>query len=186
MKLRILSVLFVLFYVSCSPRNEESNVHSVSINWMEEDILNLKSDFEKNYQKKYAVSQDFSREKLNEFYNLFSRTGFFLDSLRGELNRMDDENTENIFVIEDIFITRRLGDRIYFNIDSITKVAIPLSNTVADQKELTAQRDSLLNPYDPRKWTDNKFGLATPLAASMVLYGIQTGLFRISSTVLKE
>jgi hypothetical protein len=184
MKIFLLCCLTFCFITCNSPQKKTDDI-AVPIGWMNSDITTLRENLKNAYEAKLLdLGTNEEKQNLTGFYILFNKTDKYLDSLRIFLNGIAVSNANDILFVEEMFVKKGISDSIFLKIDSLTKNALQVGHSEV-VPDLKAKRDSLLNPQQIDQWGNVWFTSATPLGASMVLFGMQTGLYRVGSTVFK-
>ena len=94
---------------------------------MESDISLGKSDLGKSYNQMLQRSDDsLLLIKVTAFYSSIIKTSKYIDSLRAEMNKLDDMDTRNVEFVKYMFINNGLGDSVFNQVKQSYSLAIDI------------------------------------------------------------
>jgi len=153
---------------------------------MANEIENNKIQFNGLCEKALNDTKDIaSKEKLERLQESVIQTAIFLDSLKKEMDKLDEFDGRSVDIVKNVFLYHNAGDSIFSKLKSTIGGAEETALNNDNKVSIINMRDSLLDEPDSRKWNEQLFGLTNSLGASMILYGIQIQLYRIGMEALK-
>ena len=189
MKTLTIPFLFILF--SCNSLSEHTKQQvddkvETSKEDMNADVQNLRQGFVVTYNEKLKSQTDSSgKQKLQGLYNLIIATDTYLDSLKGEMDKLDEADINNVESVKTIFLYKGAGDSIINKMKRSIEAAQKNTSTERGKIGIKATSDTLFN-VSAEKWKEQTFGLTNSLGASMILYGLQTQLYAIGIKSLND
>lgn len=189
MKKLTVPLLFLLFSCNSLSSHIEQHVDNkveASKQEMKDEVQNIRQGFITSYKNKSNKLVDsLDKAMLQELYHSVIHADTYLDSLKGEMDKMDEMDVTNIELVKTTFLYKGVGDSIFNKLKTSINAAQNAAGTERQKAVIQAANDSLFNvPAD--KWKEQFFGLTNPLGASMIIYGFQTELYRIGMEALKN
>ncbi|MCD9014396.1 hypothetical protein [Parachryseolinea silvisoli] len=178
----ILTILISLF--GCDFRKEvkeriDNGVKDVKSK-MEYDISLAKSDLAKSYNQMLQESSDSVLSmKATAVYLSLVKTSTYIDSLRGEMNKLDDMDIRNVELVKNMFINNGLGDSLFNQVRKSYSLAVD----IAPADTLKSRLKNVRETYS-EETKKQFFGSNGPLGVNMVLYGIESELIKDGSRSL--
>jgi hypothetical protein len=190
--MRISIISISLFFLSCSitikqAEQEAEAQISDEIQNLEGEMDRKKADFHQLYQKASANTSDTSvKRMLADLEATVSGTVKFLDSMRWEMNRMDIMDVNNFERVRILFLYKGPGDTLLNKLKSSSTLAINSARTITTKSAIKSVSDSLLLEQDAMKWKAHYFEPTNSLAASMILYDLQTELLKMGKLSISD
>src|SRR5690606_5209172 len=145
---------------------------------MDSDISLSKSDLEKSYNQILQQSDDSILSiKVTGFYSSIIKTSRYIDSLRTEMDKLDDMDKSNVELINIMFINNGLGDSVFNQVKQSYSLAIDIALTDTAKSRLQKVKATF-----SEKTKKQFFGLNGPLGVNMILYGIASELIKDGTT----
>jgi len=172
----LLTILISLF--GCNFSNQVMNrvdnaVKDAKIE-MEADISLAKSDFGDSYIQMSQQSKDsLLLIKVTATYSSILKTSSYIDSLRNEMNKLDDMDIKNGELIHDMFIKNGLGDSIFNQVRDSYSLAVDIALVDTTKSRLKIVRETY-----SEETKKQFFELNSPLGVIMILYGIESELIK--------
>ncbi len=141
---------------------------------MTSDVANLKVEFTETYKKVIERSTDSSViKKIIALYSNINETSKYIDSVKIEIDKLDDQDVKNINVIKKIFLNDGIGDSVFNKVKLSYTYAINIA--LAD-----TMKSSLKNVQDMYTTETKKqfFELNGPLGINIILGGIESKLIK--------
>ena len=185
----ILYLNFIFFSAGCSAiqQDVERGIQKETgdvLESIDDQTRNDKRDFENQIQEQFANNTDPAcKQRLMRFKESVLNTSSFLDSLRKELNKLDDMEVKNIELVRDIFISQGIGDSVQNKIKRNTSMAESIAEDVGNKAIIRSLRKNLFQD-NPIEWNKHNFGLTGPLGAKIILYGMEEELYKICKAAL--
>lgn len=137
---------------------------------MESDISLAKSDLGKSYNQLLQLSDDSVLSvKITDFYSSIIKTSKYIDSLRTEMNKLDDMDTKNVELMKDIFIKNGLGDSVFNKVRQSYSLCIDIACIDTTKSRLKNVRETY-----SEETKKQFFELNSSLGVNMILYGIES------------
>jgi len=141
---------------------------------MEADISLAKSDFGDSYIQMSQQSKDsLLLIKVTATYSSILKTSSYIDSLRNEMNKLDDMDIKNGELIHDMFIKNGLGDSIFNQVRDSYSLAVDIALVDTTKSRLKIVRETY-----SEETKKQFFELNSPLGVIMILYGIESELIK--------
>jgi hypothetical protein len=141
---------------------------------MESDISLGKSDLGKSYNQMLQRSDDsLLLIKVTAFYSSIIKTSKYIDSLRAEMNKLDDMDTRNVKFVKDMFINNGLGDSVFNQVRQSYSLAIDIAPADTTKSRLKNVKETY-----SEETKKQFFELNSPLGVNMILYGIESELIK--------
>lgn len=178
----ILTILISLF--GCDFRKEvreriDNGVKDVKSK-MEYDISLAKSDLAKSYNQMLQESSDSVLSmKATAVYLSLVKTSTYIDSLRGEMNKLDDMDIRNVELVKNMFINNGLGDSLFNQVRKSYSLAVDIAPADTLKSRLKNVRETYSEETKKQFFESNG-----PLGVNMVLYGIESELIKDGSRSL--
>ena len=119
--------------------------------------------------------------KVAELHSDLTKTAKYIDSLRIELDKLDDMDTKNIDLIRQMFITDGIGDTIFNKVKHSYSLTIQMALTDKLRSRLKKVQDTYTG-----ETRNQLFGLNGPLGVNMILSGIESELIKDGTSILKD
>ena len=189
------SLLFILAITICSCTNSTNNFNDKIIDDFDSAaeskmIVEYKNSVE-NYRKKIAnlVSQttdSTARYKINLFNETFLNCLNFTDSLKGEMDKLDQHNFKNTETINNIYLKQGIADSLFYKISATFKLAESIAKNEQDKKLINESRIRILNEPNTTQIKKQLFGFNNSMGVSMILYGFEVELFQMADILLNS
>lgn len=152
---------------------------------MRNDIQKARDNFTALYQAQAKDSANsLHRQQLLQLYRVVGDTGDYLDSLKLEMDKMNEMEVNNSYKVKAIFMYKGAGDSIINKFNRTISMAMVLAKTEEQKALIAAASQNLFNEADPNKWKENQFGMLSSLGASMIIYGFQSQLYQVGTAAL--
>lgn len=150
-------------------------------------VEKLKQDFTAAYQAAEKSNGDkLALQNLQTFKATLSSTENYLDSLKIEMDKLDEMDVHNVELVKSTFLFKGAGDSIINKLNSTIATAQAVAKTEKQKAAINALSDSLRIAPNPDTWKEQTFGMTNPLGASMILYGLRTELYNIGIKALAD
>jgi hypothetical protein len=141
---------------------------------MTSDIANSKGTFTETYKNIILGSTDsLVIKKITKFYFNINETSKYIDSLKTEINKLDDKELKNTDLIKKIFLNDGIGDRVFDRVKSSYTFAIDIA--LADTAKRRLKKTQDIYTAETKKQFFESNG---PLGVNMLLYGIESELLK--------
>ncbi|MDX5348034.1 MAG: hypothetical protein LPJ89_10815, partial [Hymenobacteraceae bacterium] len=141
---------------------------------MESDILLVNSDLKKSYNQILQQSDDSTLIiKVHRLYFTITRTSKYIDSLRNEMNKLDEMGTKNVKFVKDIFFNNGVGDSVFYQVRQSYSLAIDIALADTTKSRLKNVRETFSEESKKQF-----FELNNPLGVNTILYGIESELIK--------
>jgi len=168
-----LTTLFGCDFSNQVKENVDKGVEDTKVE-MESDISLAKSNLENSYNEILQLSNDSAlSNKVTKFYSIINGTSKYIDSLRVEMNKLDDMDTKNIELIKDMFINNGLGDSVFNQVRQSYTLAIDIAPADTTKSRLKNVRETY-----SQETMKQFFELNSPLGVNLILYGIESELIK--------
>lgn len=174
--MRIFIVLFSLLITAC---NDRSGDLSAVKSEMTKDVKKLKEEFSSSCKEALmSVDDSLGRQKIQNLCHSIDDANSYLDSVKSEMDKFDGRDVNNVEMVRVKFVYRGVGDSVLNKVKSSMVVAQEASSTKQQLYSIKAVRDSLFDkPND--KLNEELFGMSGSAGASLIIYGLQTELYRV-------
>ena len=182
-KIIILTIIILSLY-RCSyfapdkvRQDIEANFGDVELE-MDSGYSKAKKAFNIKYERLLQAKIDsIDKKNIIFFYNQTLGTLNYIDSLKLEINKLDDEDFKNISVIKKMFVTDGIGDTVF----SKLKLSYELAESISiSPKTKSTINKSKVNMLQETNLADYYFGLDGPKAALMTLYAFEKELLKVA------
>ena len=147
---------------------------------MNSEISQAKSDFAESYRQVFSQAQDsvFSI-KVSDLNSSITKTSYYIDSLRAEMDKLDNMDTKNVELVRQIFLHNGIGDRVFSKLKESYSITIDIAAADTTKRRLRKVLESF-----SEETKKQFFELNSPLGVTMILYGIESELIRDGSRCL--
>ncbi|GAA4728742.1 hypothetical protein [Flavisolibacter ginsenosidimutans] len=190
--MKTLPLLTLTFLFGCNSVSEhieqqvDSNIETAKQD-MNAEIEKSKEEFREAYQLAEKSNSDkFGLQNLQTFKTTFTSTDNYLDSLKTEMDGLNDKDVHTVELVKSIFLYKGAGDSIINKLNRTIAIGKAVARTEKQKVAIKAMNDSLGIAPNPDRWKEQTFGLTGPLGASMVLYGLRTELYAIGMKTLTD
>lgn len=154
---------------------------------MNAEVEKSKQDFTATYQAAERSTNDqLALQDLQIFRTTFTSTDNYLDSLKTEMDKLDEMDVRNVELVKSTFLYKGVGDTIVNKLKASIVAAQSIARTETQKKAIKVSSDSLGIEPNSDLWKEQTFGMTNPLGASMVLYGLRMELHKIGRIALTE
>ena len=154
---------------------------------MNAEIQEVKEDFIEHCRRAEEARPDNSdKRKLQELESSINSTDNYLDSMKQELDKLDEMDVSNVELVKATFLYKGVGDSIINKLKSSILAAQNTAKTEQQKLAIKAISDSLFSVSSDIKWKENMFGLTNSLGASMIIYGLRTDLYNIGIRAIND
>ncbi len=172
----ILSVLTALFGCDFSNQVKETvdnDIKDAKVA-MGLDISKAKSDFTESYHQALREIKDSNfLEKVTDLYSNITKTSNYIDSLRVEMDKLNNLDTRNVEVVTDMFLHRGTGEMVFTKVKQSYSIAIEVAFPDTTKIRLRKVHETF-----SEEAKQDLFGLSSPLGVNMILYGIESELIK--------
>lgn len=141
---------------------------------MQSDVSDAKIAFRDTYQNALQVSSDSAViGKIKNLYTFIDETTKYIDSLKSEMNKLDDKDLKNTDLIKKIFLNDGVGDSVFNKVKLSYSFAIEIA--LADTTKSRLKKAQDIYTTETKK---QFFELNGPLGVNMILYGIESELIK--------
>lgn len=154
---------------------------------MNAEVEKFKQDFMAAYQAAIKSTNDqMTQQDLQTFRATVTGTDNYLDSLKTEMDKLDEMDIQNVELVKTTFLYKGVGDTIASKLNASIAAAQSVARTDIQRAAVKNSSDSLGIEPNPDTWKEQAFGMTNPLGASMILYGLRTELYKIGIEALKD
>lgn len=183
-RLTIISLTLLTTLLSCDFSGQVKDSVDKKVSYarieMSNDLNNTKSGFEDTYRQVSVQSNDIIfLTKIANFYSSLTMTSKYIDSLRAEMDKLDNMDTKNVELIKEKFLFEGVADSVFNKMRQSYSLAIDIA--VAETTKLRLKK--VLETYN-EEMKKQLFGLSSPLGVNMILYGIQSELIKDGTSSL--
>jgi hypothetical protein len=172
----ILTILISLFGCDFSKQVNERLDNEIKDfkSEMEYDISLAKSELAKSYNQMLQKSDDsvLSRKATAVYLSLI-KTSKYIDSLRVEMNKLDDKDIRNVESVKNMFINNGLGDSVFNQVRKSYSLAVDIAPADTMKSRLKNVRETYSEETKKQFFEWNG-----PLGVNMALYGIESELIK--------
>ena len=141
------------------------------------DMEKSKTDFIEIYQNVVLnISDTLKGRKMQIFYSVFMETLNFIDSLKTEMNKLNESDLNNVEFIKETFLSKGVGDTLFNKLKLSYSLAMDIALTEPKKSEIKTSRDKILNEPNTDQRKNQYFSLNSPNGVSMILYGMECEL----------
>ena len=154
---------------------------------MDAEIEKSKKNFIALYQAaENGQSDNLTVQKLQEFQATIIRTDNYLDSLKKEMDKLDEMDVNNVQLVKSTFLYKGASDTIINKLKGSISAALIVAKSEKQKAAIKVASDTLGIEPNADTWKEQAFGLTNPLGANMVLYGLRTELYKIGTEALSD
>lgn len=154
---------------------------------MNAEVENSKQDFIAAYQTIEKSKNDkLAQQNLQTFKATITSTDNYLDSLKKEMDKLDEMDVHNVELVKSTFLYKGAGDSIIAKLNNTIATAQVVARTEKHKAAIKASSVSLGIAPTPNAWKEQTFGMTNSLGASMILYGLRTELYNIGTKALAD
>ena len=154
---------------------------------MNAEVEKVKRDFIAAYQTAEKGTNDqMTQQDLQTFRAIVTSTDNYLDSLKTEMDKLDEMDIHNVELVKTTFLYKGVGDTIVSKLKASIAAAQSVARTDTQRAAVKISSHSLGIEPNPGTWKEQTFGMTSPLGASMILYGLRTELFNLGMKALKD
>ncbi|RYY29835.1 MAG: hypothetical protein EOO04_06390 [Chitinophagaceae bacterium] len=125
-----------------------------------------------------------SVEARSTLKHSITSTDFYLDSMRGEVRKLDIMDVRSVDKVTTTFLYRGVGDSIYYKLKRSFSLATAAVRNKQQRDAIVAASDSLIGDLSSINWKNKYFGLTGSFGANAILYSFQTELFKIGTNAV--
>jgi len=154
---------------------------------MNAEVQRAKEDF--TARLRMAIQNELDNSNMRKLYELqFSivSTDSYLDSLKKEMDKLDENDVRNVDFVRATFVYKGVGDSIIKKVKGSILTALNAAKSERQKSEIKSASDSLFWEPSVDTWKEETFGLTNPPGASMIIYGLQTEIYRIGVKALVD
>jgi hypothetical protein len=151
---------------------------------MNAEVEKSRLDFIAAFQAAEKANVD--KTSLQTFKATLTSTDNYLDSLKTEMDKLDEMDVRNVELVKSTFLYKGVGDSIIGKLRSTIVAAQTLAKTEKQKAAIKTSSDALGIEPNPDKWKEQAFGMTDPLGISMVLSGLRTELHKMAMKVLTD
>src|SRR5215218_7871568 len=146
---------------------------------MDAEVEKSKNNFKALFQIVEKSKDDkLELQNLQTFQATITSADNFLDSVKTEMDKLDEMDVHNVELVKSSFLYKGTGDTIISKLKSSIAAAQAVAKTSKQKAAIKALSDALGIEPNPDTWKEQTFGMTNPLGASMVLYGLRTELYK--------
>jgi hypothetical protein len=154
---------------------------------MSAEVQRAKEDFTAHFKATEENQADILiKRKLQELKFSIISTDSYLDSLKREMGKLDENDVRNVELVKATFLYNGVGDSIFNKLKRSIAAAENAAKTDQQKIAIISASESLFTATSADKWKEQMFGLTNPLGASMIIYGLQTELYNIGIKALGD
>lgn len=141
---------------------------------MNKNISESKFDFTKSYNQTISHLKDSSLSvNVDALYSSVFKTSKYIDSLRTEMDKLDEMDTRNVELIKQIFLYDGIGDSVFNKVRYSYSLTIDIA--VADTTKTRLRKVKETYNEETQKLF---FELNSPLGVNIILYSIESELIK--------
>lgn len=190
--MKILQLLTLTLLLSCN--NLSGHIEQQVDSKAETAKQDMNAEVEKSKREFIATCQTVEKntadrlalQKLQTFKATITVADNYLDSLKTEMDKMDDMDVHNVELVKSTFLYNGAGDSIIHKLNNMIAAAQAIAKTDKQKAAIKASSDSLGIASNFDTWKEQTFGLTNPLGASMILYGLRTEVYNIGKKALAD
>ncbi|RPD43445.1 hypothetical protein [Paracnuella aquatica] len=190
--MKTLPLLTLLLLLSCNnlsghiEQQVDSKVATAKQD-MNSEVEKAELDFIAAYQiAKKRDGDKLQLQNLQTFKTTIASADDYMDSLKTEMDKLDEMDVQNVEQVQSTFLYKGVGDSIINKLNRILAAAQVVARTEEQKVAIKVMSDSLGMEPNPDAWKEQVFGLTNPLDVSMVLYGLRIELYRIGMKALAD
>jgi len=154
---------------------------------MNVEVEKSKQDFIAAYNTvEKSTAEKLVQQDLQIFRETFSNADHYLDSIKTEMDKLDEMDVHNMELVKSTFLYKGVGDTIVSKMKASVAAAQSVARTEAQRAAIKNASDSLGIAPNTDRWKEQTFGMANTLGASMILYGLRTELYKIGMEALRN
>lgn len=183
--------LLIILISGCNFSQKTENFVKEQLKWstsqMEKTYQQEKSTFDLLAEQAVSISKDsITTERIVNFHSKTCDALEFIDSVKKGMDKLNEitNNTESTKLIKETFINKGLADTLFNICDQVFSAAEKIDYSGKKKTEIKNSRDNLLGNSDQKKQT--YFGMNSPMGVSLLLFGFQTELLNVATSVLEE
>ena len=141
---------------------------------MDSELSSIKADFSKAYELLLLRQLDSTLStKTKNIYKEINSTTKFIDSLRLEMNKLNNMETENVELVRSLFLENGIGDSIMEKLKDSYQLAINSTTSEADKLRLIKVQTTF-----SEETKKHAFQMNSPLGVSILLFGFESELLK--------
>ena len=174
----ILSLAVLTTLLSCNFSNqikdEANSTEKTAKIAMDAELYSVKADFSKAYEmlRHRQLDSSFSTQS-STIYQEINSTVKYLDSLRLEMDKLDNMAPENVKLVRYLFLEKRIGDSIMQKLNYSYQLIINSTTAKADKLRFIEVQATF-----SEETKKNSFQLNSPFGVSILLFGFESELFK--------
>lgn len=146
---------------------------------MDKDVLNAKAIFKNKYDSIVSKAQEPQKSEIQGAFLSITNSAEFIDNLRGEMDKLNETNTDDINLIRELFITKGQADSVFNKLNNSYTLAQKISRTESNKIAIKKISDNSLNfSNGVNGWKNQFFQQNTPFGTEMILFGLETELLK--------
>jgi len=182
MTLRTIFTLMVMALLSCNFRNEikenANNAEKEAKGTMKSELASAKTDFSDAYEKYFPrLSDSALSTNTTKLYQETITSLNYIDSLRQEMDKLDNVDIKNIESIKTTFLEKGIADSVINKVKYCYWLAINLTQAESVKKRLLEVEAEYSD--ETKK---HLFEINSPMGVSMILFGIEIELLKDGTT----
>jgi hypothetical protein len=149
-------------------------------------VAQAKEKFNTRYQTALNKTTDSTtNQKIKTLYHSITTTSSYIDSLRNELNKLDNNDVKNVETIKNIFLNHEIGDSLFKKLNSSLLLAENIAINQTTKSSVKNIGDNMLIQRDLNKFNGQYFSLNGPLGVSWLLSGFESELYKAGTESLQ-
>jgi hypothetical protein len=187
----LFSILTSIF-ISCGNVSDSvkdgigSNIKE-AITSLRDSITVNKAKLESSYSSAINKAIDSNTKKrIDSLHQSVTTTAKFIDTLIYEVDKLDNDDLNNVQVIKTIFLTHGKGDSLFNRINTSYQIAIDYTTNTITKSEINKSRTNLFGGKDASNFSSALFSTNSPLGVTMMLYGSEIELLHIGQNSLEN
>jgi hypothetical protein len=125
---------------------------------MQENNINMKTDYKNSYDTLKLQYQERIKEiknidslqTLNIFYSIIKENLFYIDSLKIEMDKLDQSDPKEVEGVKNIFITNGIADSLFDKL-KLSYIMAESISSINNKDEIKRSRANILNELDIKK-----------------------------------
>jgi hypothetical protein len=144
------------------------------------EITNANSSFMKFYKNALENSNDsILSVKIINLYSSIAKTSKYIDSLREEMNKLDDMDIKNVELVKKTFLYNGIGDSVFNKVKYSYSCTIDVA--IADTTKTRLKKSQEKYSEETKK---QFFEMNSPLGIYMILSGVESELINDGTSSL--
>jgi hypothetical protein len=126
-----------------------------------------------------------AKQRIDTLQQSIITTSNFIDTLIYDVDKLENDDVNNVQVVKTIFISDGKGVSLYNSLNTSYQIALDHAINTTTKSEINKSRDNLFGGQDANKFSTMMFSANSPLGVKMFLYGAEIELLHVGQNSLE-